>query len=127
MDNKITLPGFSGPVLESELNRIRSQPLFKYLDGLVNELEARLVSVALPPGAVRHPCRLCKGAGFLILSGQLFSTEGGKLEPVKRNSGGAINVPTTHHCPRCLGVQYDLEDMVEAYNAQLADMESAAA
>ena len=127
MDKKANLPGFSGPVVESELNRIRSNPLFHYLDGLVNELEERLVSVALPPGAVRHPCRLCKGAGFLILSGQLFSTHGGKLEPVKRKSGGAINVPTTHHCPRCLGVQYDLEDMVAEYNAQLADMEQTAA
>lgn len=111
-------PQLSPAAVESELNRIKAKPLSQFIDALVNSVEERIANISLSDSAKRWPCRLCHGAGFLVMSGDLFAVQAGKLEPVKRSSGGAIRVPDPMMCPRCMGVQFDLEDMVAAYEQQ---------
>lgn len=100
---------------KSELNRLQGRPLSKYIDGLTRGLEERISTLALSDSAKRWPCRLCNGAGFIVMAGSMFSVDVDKktLEPVRKKNGGEIRTAIAETCPRCLGVQFDLEAMCE--------------
>lgn len=106
---------FSPSAVEAELNRLREKPLSKFIDGLLAAVEERISNISLSDSAERWPCRLCHGAGFLIISGDLYAVKGGALEPVRRANGGAIRIPDPIECPRCLGTQFDLQDMFNSW------------
>ncbi|WP_445354165.1 hypothetical protein ACJJI5_12310 [Microbulbifer sp. EKSA008] len=106
-------------LVESNLNRVGQRPVAAYLNALSQGIDERIESTQHSESSKKHPCPTCKGAGWLLLSGDLFafSPDDKLLKPLKRGSGGNIGASLPIECPRCLGTQVDVMAMTKGVAA----------
>ncbi|WP_444959526.1 hypothetical protein [Microbulbifer sp. VVAC002] len=114
-----TKQSLSLELVKSELNRIGQRPVAAYLNALSNGIDQRIENTQHNDSSKKHPCPTCKGAGWLLLSGDLFafSPDDKLLKPLKRGSGGNIGASLPIDCPRCLGTQVDVMAMTKGVAA----------
>lgn len=108
--------------LNTELARLQtSRPFGEYIDALTDALTDKIFNIARSDTVEQFPCRLCAGAGFLVQNGPACRVlADGALEPITLPSGSTVTISTSHHCPRCMGMQFDIEDLAKAYGKQVA-------
>ncbi|WP_444884847.1 hypothetical protein [Microbulbifer sp. PSTR4-B] len=124
MQTSPTNQTFSLGVIESELNRLGERPVADFLEGLRNGIDERIAQTQHCETSKQYPCPVCHGAGWLILSGDIFafSPNDKLLKPIQRTSGKNIRAGVSLECPRCLGLQYDLKALVDAWRAQALEV-----